>query len=506
MIKALLDTNIIIHRESNRITNQDIGILFKWLDKLNYQKCVHRISIDEIQNYQNKNVVDTFNIKLDSYEILETKAPLSNEVTIVSKKIDKTVNDLIDTDLLNEIFNGRSDILISEDKKMHIKADLLNIADKVYNINSFLEHIYSEHPDLVDYKILSVEKIRMGEVNLNDNFFDSLKEDYFGFEKWFNKKANDFVYITKNNTNNKLLSFLYLKIEDTNEDYQNIEPIFPPKKRLKIGTFKVVSNGVRLGERFIKIIIDNALKNKVDEIYVTIFDKREEQIRLINLLSDWGFEYYGTKNNKEKVYVKAFNKSLIKKELFNAKKNFPYVSKDNNIFLVPIYPDYHTELIPDSILHNENIHNFKDSKPHSNALSKVYISRSLERNVKKNDLIIFYRTGGYFKSVITTIAIVEDVIHNFNNFEEFKSKCKNRSVLNENKLLEFWDYNKKNRPFIINFIYIYSFPKRINLKHLIELKIIKSIDDAPRGLKKISVDEFNKIISETESKQDFIID
>lgn len=277
MIKALLDTNILIHREANRITNQDIGILFKWLDKLNIQKCIHRISVNEIQNYQNKNVVNSFNIKLDSYEILETKAPLSQEVKDVSNKIDKTQNDIIDTDLLNEVFNGRVDMLISEDKKIHIKADLLNIADKVYTINSFLEYIYTEYPDLIDYKVLSVEKVRMGEVDLNDSFFDSLKEDYIGFEKWFNKKANDFVYITKNKTNNKLLSFLYLKLEDTSEDYNNIEPRFTPKKRLKIGTFKVVSNGVRLGERFIKIIIDNALNYKVEEIYVTIFNKREDK-------------------------------------------------------------------------------------------------------------------------------------------------------------------------------------------------------------------------------------
>jgi hypothetical protein len=304
----------------------------------------------------------------------------------------------------------------------------------------------------------------------------------------------------------QLIITLNLTLEDTSEDYNNIEPRFTPKKRLKIGTFKVVSNGVRLGERFIKIIIDNALNYKVEEIYVTIFNKREEQVRLINLLVDWGFEFYGIKNGTERVYVKNFNRTLINKDLYNAKKNYPFLFKKNNIFLVPIYPEYHTELIPDSILHNENIHNFKDSKPHSNALSKVYISRSIERNINKNDLIIFYRTGGYFKSVITTLAIVEDVIHNFNTFDEFKSKCKNRSVLKENKLWEFWNYNEKSRPFLINFIYTYSFPKRINLKQLIDLNIIKSIDDAPRGLKKISVDEFNKIISETESKQDFIID
>ncbi len=60
-----------------------------------------------------------------------------------------------------------------------------------------------------------------------------------------------------------------------------------PKKRLKIGTFKVVASGFRLGERFLKIVFDNAIANKVEEIYVTIFDKTSEQKRLIALLTDW---------------------------------------------------------------------------------------------------------------------------------------------------------------------------------------------------------------------------
>ena len=86
---------------------------------------------------------------------------------------------------------------------------------------------------------------------------------------------------------------------------------------------------MRLGERFIKIIIDNALNYKVEEIYVTIFNKREEQVRLINLLVDWGFEFYGIKNGTERVYVKNFNRTLINKDLYNAKKNYPFLFKKN---------------------------------------------------------------------------------------------------------------------------------------------------------------------------------
>src|SRR5690606_15558316 len=142
-MKALLDTNIIIGREASTIINQDIGILFKWLDKTNYQKCIHRACIDEIEKNPNKNTVNTFKIKMNSYEILETTAKMSEIVQKISNKIDQAANDVVDTLLLNELYNKRVDILITEDKKIHLKADKLNMSDKVFTINSFLEYIYS---------------------------------------------------------------------------------------------------------------------------------------------------------------------------------------------------------------------------------------------------------------------------------------------------------------------------------------------------------------------------
>ena len=66
-----------------------------------------------------------------------------------------------------------------------------------------------------------------------------------------------------------LVAFLYLKREGFDENYSDISPTFNRAQRLKIGTFKVLSNGFKLGERFLKIVFDNALLYRVDEIYVT---------------------------------------------------------------------------------------------------------------------------------------------------------------------------------------------------------------------------------------------
>ena len=45
LMKVLLDTNIIIHRETDRIINEDIGKLFNWLDKIKADKYIHPVTL-----------------------------------------------------------------------------------------------------------------------------------------------------------------------------------------------------------------------------------------------------------------------------------------------------------------------------------------------------------------------------------------------------------------------------------------------------------------------------
>lgn len=501
-MKALLDTNIIIHREANKIVSQDIGILYRWLERGQYTKCIHSATIEEVKKNPNKETVDLFLVKLESYEVIDIPSPLQDEVKNVSDQFDTTDNDIVDTVLLNEVFVGRVDILITEDKKIHKKALELGIQDKVFTIDSFLEKTFAEHPELVNYKVLNVQKLKFGKIDLNDTFFDSLKEDYVGFDKWFIKKYDEEAYITINSNNGMLLSFLYLKVEDENENYSNINPQFSPKRRLKIGTFKVISNGFRLGERFVKIIFDNALKNHVQEIYVTIYDKRPEQRRLIDLLEQWGFVLWGTKGEGELVYVRDFSPKF---DIENLKACFPYISKGKNAYIVPIYPEYHTELLPDSILNTESPEEFIEDFPHRNCINKVYVSRAMEPYPSVGDILVFYRTGGYYKSVVTTIGEVLEVKTNFQDENDFILYCRKKSVYPEQALREMWRYSAR-KPFVVNFLYDYSFPHRINMKELIDLKVLTGINDAPRGFKPITKEQFEIILKETRSDESFIVD
>ena len=500
-MKALLDTNIIIHRESATVVSQDIGLLYRWLDRGRYTKCVHSATINEIKKNPNASTVNSFLVKMESYEVIEIPSPMQAAVVALSNEIDKTDNDRVDSLLLNEVCSGRVDILITEDKGIHAKAVRLGLKDKVFSIDAFLEKVFAENPELVPYKVLNVQKVKFGRIDLKDTFFDTLRADYEGFDKWFTRKFDEEAYITINSNNGKLLSFLYVKVEGVEESYSDITPPLPKKRRLKIGTFKVVSNGFRLGERFVKIIFDNALKNHVQEIYVTVYDRRDEQRRLISLLETWGFRKWGLKG-EEIVYVRDF---LPKVDEKNIKATYPYFSRKGRCFIVPIYPAYHTELLPDSILNTESPADFVEDFPHRNCIGKVYVSWAYPPYPQKGDILIFYRTGGYHKSVVSTIGVMVDMQRSFEKEEDFLSYCRKASVYPEKELHEMWQYKDK-RPLALQFLYVYSFPHRINMERLIELGILAGVNDAPRGFRPISTEQFNLILKETKSDESIIVD
>lgn len=499
-MKVLLDTNIIIHREADRIIRYEIGNLFKWLDKLKYSKHIHQITIDEISRYKDKKTVNTFNIKLESYNLIKYPADFGDKITKISKKVDVNINDVNDTHLLNQVYEKRVDFLISEDKKIHHKAKLLGIENSVFKIESFLEKVTSENPELVDYSVLAVKKYDFGQININDSFFDSFKGDYKEFNDWFIRKSENICYACIDEDN--IAAFLYIKQEKKGEEnYSDISPIFEEKKRLKIGTLKVEKNGLKIGERFLKIVFDNAHENNVDEIYVTIFDKRQEQKDLIEMLKEWGFYHHGIKTSKngiEEVFVRPFGKKLPK-NIDNPKFTFPYFSRETRKYIIRIRPEYHTELFTDSINTKEDKNQYQENKVYSNRIGKVYISHNNDRHLKKGDVLLIYRMGETYpkkySSTITSICIVEDIITQFSSFEDFFKACDRRTLIEKDELeKKWWNKFEKKKPFVVKFLYAFSLPTpKPTLNDLNNLSIMPILD-APRGFIEINNNQFDSLI------------
>jgi len=145
-VKVLLDTNIVIHREAATVVDEDIGVLFKWLDNLHYTKCIHPVTIEEIEKHGDPEVIKSFRVKLSSYNVLKTRAPMPGEVRRVVEPLDKTQNDLNDSVLINKLYCGRVELLITEDRLLLNKASLLGIADRVFCDRRLLRKSYRRKP------------------------------------------------------------------------------------------------------------------------------------------------------------------------------------------------------------------------------------------------------------------------------------------------------------------------------------------------------------------------
>lgn len=499
-MKALLDTNIIIHRENTRVTNQSIGQLFYWLDKLHYDKLIHPYTVEELRKYKNVQMQELYSIKLDSYVPMKTMAPQTTDFIAALLTTPKTENDKIDNQLLCEVYSNRVDILITEDKRMREKAVSLGIADRIYSINGFISKSTIENPDLLNYKALAVRKTFIGDVDVNNSFFDSFRDAYPKFNCWFSGKSNEEAYICHNDSGD-ILGFLYLKTEDTNENYSDITPAFQAKRRLKVGTFKVESTGFRLGERFIKIIFDNAIERNVDEVYVTLFLDRGVLTALAELFLRWGFVNYGVKITNGKLETVLTKKIGCYDANLSIKENYPNLDLTRHKMILPILPQFHTTLLPDSQLNTENEVDFLGKIPHRYALQKVYISWAPRKNLMAGDLLVFYRIGDTdpkkYSSVLTTIGVVDQIIGDFKTEQSFMSICQNRSVFSDAELRSFWNKHRYNL-LVIKFIYIKSLSRRLTLEYLWSEGIIEA-PSGPRPFTEITDLQFNNILKDSKT-------
>lgn len=490
---VLLDTNIVIKRESGNNVSYEVAKLFNWFSKKAIPTYVHSLTKDEIADHKDADTRKAMLLKLSSYNCLpEFRHHECQYFTNVISKYSQDKNGKVDNALLREVYENNIGLLLTDDKLILQKATDLYIRDRVITSAEFLSYFETMCPQNVEYKMLSVKLKNLNEVNLHSSFFDTLREDYGGidFDNWFKKKAlkGEKAYVFEDADG--LKGFLYLKSEDAGEDYSDIEPQFAPKKRLKVGTFKIERTGFRLGERFLKIIFDNARRQDVDEIYVTLFeDKREGVAQLKNLMEQWGFRKYGHKKNGEAVLVKSMREY---DESRRPKFNFPLTRKSAKCYFLPIYPEYHTDLFPDMILNNEDMHLYEENKAHRYALEKIYLSGAYNlRGAKAGDKVLIYRIGERYpkkySSVVTGVAIIEDIIIT-KTVEECIGICKNRSIFSEDKIKRL----HSSYPTVIKLLDFAPFKNKVTLNRLYELEIIAQ-DSGPRPFGDLTAEQFETI-------------
>ncbi len=349
----------------------------------------------------------------------------------------------------------------------------------------------------------ALELVKFGRLDIGDPFFDSLKEDYPGFEDWFKRKSDKNANVLLDE-DGKLEAFLYLKSE-LDEAVNDVKPSLPTRDYLKVGTLKVKPHGTRLGERLIKRAFDAAMLIGASAIYVTIFPKHQA---LVSLFEKYGFKKVATKQvggDTEHVLLRDLQR--VSSDMI---EDYPLVDvRGSQKYLLGIYPKWHTQLLPDSKLHNESRDIIQDLS-HTNSIHKTYICKMRDVDtLNRGDVLVVYRTKGEnspaeYSSVATSICVVEEIKTrlDFVNEGNFVEYCSAYSVFTKSDLRGFW--KDWNRIIVIRFTYNLPLNKRVIRRDLIQKAGLPR--DAYWGFMPVPDDAFRKILNLGEADDRYIID
>lgn len=486
-MRVLIGTDILVYYLLKQEL-EGIAMMFKWMERV---KATRFTDVSSIAILTNLIPLDAFS-ELRGLNILKRIRPKARPIVELEKRdkegiLKKEYKYKPTLAQLNWLYYNDVDCLITENRLTHHIAQQLGIDDIVLSIEDFIEKCSIEHPELDETRGVAIQKIKFGELDINDNFFNSFKEDYEPYyHLWFKKKANDDVYIAKDSSG-KLRGLLKLKIESQDDDFGIIKPSFRPAKRLKICSLKADFTGQKLGQRFMRIVFETALEEKADEIYITLFPSSPQRKRLISMIEQWGFRFYGIKDKNEYVFLRSFRKDISD----NPQKCFPFCSFKNNSFIIPIAHSYATQLLPPFGFGNEE--NIFDVEPVKQAIKKVLIMHENTLNIQRGSILLFLQKANTIK--ITSLGIVDNVYKQFSNESHFISRCRKRSCFSNETLHSFWLGTLK-KPVVVEFLYACHFEKEVETSMIeawgIDTNNIKSQYPIP-----VSDKQTNEIIKDT---------
>lgn len=414
----LIDTNVIIGLEDHHTVQPAFAALLNIAAKHKVDIMVHEAARDDIQRDKDIARRNISLSKLEKFQLLRKVRGLAQaELELKFGPLGRP-NDLVDATLLDSIERGAADFLITEDRGLHERARraspelgrrVLFVADAVQLLRTTYEPI--EAP------VRYVEEINANEIQLTDEIFDSLREDYPAFDTWWREKCVRERRPCWAVFDEGLAGLIVRK----DEGAANTDATIKAAKILKICTFKVrpEKRGVKLGELLLKKVFWFAQANNYDLAYVTTY---KTQAALIDLLEYYGFEHTATKADGELIYEKAFARGILApvagvSNFELDRLNYPrFVTRpDIRAFAVPIKEGYHDTLYPD--LKNPAQQDLFEAvgigggpKRPGNTIRKVYLCRAQSELGPPGSLLVFYK--GKSKSppsqALTTVGIFEE--------------------------------------------------------------------------------------------------
>lgn len=491
-MRILIDTNIFIYREGDQVLSDDLQNLLRLLSDIHATVLVHPLSHYEVDNIRDEQLRTVMLSKIKTYSILESPPVATHNEDFFMLIEDAPENrNSVDNSLLFAVYKNAVDYLVTEDRGIYRKAAKLGMTNRVLLIEEALTDL-KKH--LVRDRVFTSPALVLIPVNnldINDPIFNTLKLDYgSGFIPWFEKVCREgrkcFVNYREDG---RLGALLIYKRED--EAIDSVPPL-PKKKRLKLATFIVSHVGQRIGELFIRLAVDIAIGNRIDEIYLTHFIKEDD--RLVDLITEYGFAHVAMKAENEAV----FTKSLIceQEACFRltpqqlSKLYYPsfYDGLSVKKFIIPIRPEYHDRLFTDYRRRRISLTEFfGEFHTEGNSIKKVYITHSNIRKIHPGDLILFYRSDD--TKGITSVGVVESFHPKLENVNEISLLVIRRTVYSQ------FEIETMRKPLsVILFTHHFHFPRPVLNREMLDNGILEG---PPQVISEVTDEKYNWILEKS---------
>jgi GNAT superfamily N-acetyltransferase len=478
-LRILLDTNILIPLQDSYIVLEDnLKNLIRLANAGGHQLLYHPASIEDVNRDNDVARRARTLARLPQYTLLEnvSRSPLNTPLT--------SPNDACDNDILYALKCDATHVLVSEDKKLHVEAKRLGLADRTYTIQT-AEQWLRRLVEPAEVRLPNVDDVPMHSLTqeLERDFFDSLRKGYEGFDDWFRQKARTGrkAWVTRGEDGYVEAICIYA--------IQENEPISDAKdvlqgKALKLCTFKVGERvrGRKIGELFLKAAFQYATENRCEHVFLTA---SAEQTYLQLLLDDFGFEERG-EYGADQVFVKwhpVIAPALDLPPLDFVRKLFPHFRRDASIqkFVVPIQPQYHKTLFPELELQSDL---FGAGPTPGNAIKQAYLCKSVTNKPKVGDVVLFYRTQD--EKAITSVGVIErfELHDNSNTVMQIVSR---RTVYSQAEILEITREPTK----VMLFRLVGHFDRPVTFSFL---KEVKAVTGPIQSITQISNDAFSTLI------------
>lgn len=348
-------------------------------------------------------------------------------------------NDSADNEILYAISNYAANFLVTEDLGIHRKAQARGLGDKVLTIQmaaDLLRRLY----DRSQVRLPNIAEVPLHAVidQLPRTFFDSLRDGYPGFDKWFQGKAQEGrkAWICKAEDGH-LRGICIFAIQ--NNERICTEGTMLQGQALKLCTFKVAEEerGQKIGELLLKAAFRYASENRLESIFITADPQRQQ--RLIELLIDFGFEVVGH-DRRDEVLVKQHPVTPPPESsdpVAYTRAFFPHYMDGGDIkkFVVPVLPHFHQILFPDYERADNPppLFELPLANAAGNAIKLAYLSHANTTQVQPGDLVLFYRSNDY--KAITSVGVVE-CFETLSNAEAIIGLVRRRTVYSMTEIQE----------------------------------------------------------------------